>query len=183
MDFKGDRLLSSASKSSSRSKKNQKICKTRFCVNCRNHSLKESITGHKKNCLYKNCQCGKCVLNQHVKTISLQERKFHKLIENEVKKARDMEKLVEEIDADQLSYIENHQHSEETFDSDFTKPSEYNSDVPSDLEDLKIDFFGTIADFNLVGSIETDQYDTFESFIEQDSEITQDYDWTKYLND
>ena len=177
-------LSPSASKLSKCSRNLQKICKTkRFCVNCRNHYLKEQITGHKKNCLYKYCQCEKCILNQHVKTVSLKERKFHKLIEKQIRKAREIDDLIEKIDAEQLVGSENQPDSEETFDSELCKSSEWNGDALSDFEDFQSDFFERILDLNRADNIEIDKYDTFESPLGEDNEMIQDYEWTKYLND
>lgn len=53
----------------------------RFCVSCRNHNLKSPIIGHKYVCLYASCDCAFCRLTNHVKIVSLKERKSHKAIE------------------------------------------------------------------------------------------------------
>lgn len=62
-------------------KKSPKIM--RFCVSCRNHNLKSPIVGHKYVCLYASCDCAYCQLTNHVKIVSLKERKSHKAIEKD----------------------------------------------------------------------------------------------------
>lgn len=53
----------------------------RFCVNCRNHHIKVFVSGHKNKCNYKDCECVLCSLTNHVKAVSLEERKFHRHID------------------------------------------------------------------------------------------------------
>lgn len=31
-----------------------------MCSRCRNHNIKSILKGHKKNCIYRNCKCGRC---------------------------------------------------------------------------------------------------------------------------
>lgn len=56
----------------------------RFCVNCRNHGLREEVTGHKNNCPFQLCACECCPLATLVKVVSLKERKFHKELDRRV---------------------------------------------------------------------------------------------------
>lgn len=57
----------------------------RLCVHCRNHNIKAVVSGHKKVCKYKNCGCNLCELTNHVKAVSLKERKFHRAVDRIVK--------------------------------------------------------------------------------------------------
>lgn len=71
----------------------------RFCVNCRNHGLKNLIVGHKKLCKFSSCRCYYCHLTLEAKVLSLQERKTHRMIDKEHKvKKTEKEKLMEKIE-------------------------------------------------------------------------------------
>lgn len=50
----------------------------RYCVNCRNHGEKISISGHKSACKFRECHCELCALTERARIISLQERKLHR---------------------------------------------------------------------------------------------------------
>lgn len=56
---------------------------SRFCVSCRNHSIKVSVTGHRNVCPFTGCKCELCKLTNKVKFVSLKERKIHKQMDKQ----------------------------------------------------------------------------------------------------
>lgn len=53
----------------------------RFCTLCRNHNIKVPVTGHKNECSFASCDCILCQLTNHVKIVSLKERKCQREME------------------------------------------------------------------------------------------------------
>lgn len=68
--------------------------KTRFCVSCRNHNIKSPVTGHKNACQFSSCECVLCKLTNHVKFVSLKERKNQRVI----KTTQNQQKEISELD-------------------------------------------------------------------------------------
>lgn len=179
MDTNSAQKLPSTSKLLSLNKNCDKGQPKRFCVNCRNHHIKIPITGHKKNCLYKHCLCEYCALTNHVKIVSLKERKIHRQISREAEKISEL--LITQTD-EKPKKAEN--ETKQDFDELFySEGNSFTGDLYHVGDFLPTSFPETTPPFHFNPYPSDNSLSYFDDLqLEQVNEVEEKFDWTQYLN-
>lgn len=162
---------------------------TRYCVNCQNHREKNPISGHKNKCLYKDCGCKKCTLTNHVKVVSLLERKNHKQItpRDEIKSESSTSYCSDGIDTQARPVVELRtfnqiilpNNSPETTSETISSPEYFHYDGLNDVEEFLPLSFPTSEFYNTLSteSSEVNELPDLAPLLDPNME-----DWTKFLN-